>query len=223
VSVRKVDWDGVLTLGLTVLVVLTTLGGALFVVVHRVVAVARMCVANEEAAGLLLVPGKRLLGDRPDGEFCVRLRRAAALARTNDGNRIVVLGGVTEGSALSEAAAGEAFLRSLPGGRGLRIMRESASLNTLTNLRNVRDMLGHSLSCKGPVTLISNRYHLARLGLIADSLGIEHVLWPAEDRLRVDLSMIARFFREAMFCLWFRVGKQWAVLTRNGRMLGRVT
>ena len=221
--IRKIDWDGIFTFGLTVLVVLVTIGGALVVAVHRVVATAKMRVSDDQASGQLVVPGKRLVCDRPDGDFRIRLRCAATLAKMDDCNRIVLLGGVTAGSTLSEAAAGEAFLRSLPGGGRLRIICESASRDTLTNLRNVRDILANGPSNSGPLTLISNRYHLARLGLIADSLGIEHLLWPAENGFQVDFSAIATLVREAMFFLWFKVGKKWAVVTRNRRMLARVT
>lgn len=221
--IRKIDWDGVFTFGLAVLVVLVTIGGALVVALRRVVATAKIRVGDDEASAQLVVPGKRLVGDGPDSDFRIRLRCAATLARMDDRSRIVVLGGVTAGSTVSEAAAGEAFLRSLPGGGRLRIVRESASRDTLTNLRNLRDILANGSSFSGPLTLISNRYHLARLGLIADSLGIEHLLWPAENGFQVDLSMIATLVREAMFLLWFGVGKKWAVATRNRRMLARVT
>ena len=222
-SIRNVDWDGVITFGLTIVVALATFGGGFVVAAYRVVTVARMRVDNMQATELLIVPGKRLLADGPDDDYRRRLQRAAAVAQGKGRCRIVVLGGATAGSTISEAEAGENFLRSLPNGRRLRIMRESASRNTLTNLRNARDMLSDSLPCDGLVTLISNRYHLARLGLIAESLSVKYVLWPAEDALQLDLAMVARLLREALFYLWFSVGKRWAVLTGNGRMLARVT
>jgi len=223
VSEPDIDWDGLFTFGLTVLVIVGTLGAALIVAVRRVVTVARMRVDSENATELLIVPGKRLVQDRPDGDFSARLRRAAALSQAKNRRRILILGGKTASSTISEAEAGEIFLRSLPGTGDLSILQESASRNTLSNLRNVRDMLSESLSCDGQVTLISNRYHLARLGLIADSLGVAHILWPAEDKLRLDSPMVLTLVREGLFWLWFRVGKLWALLTRNSRMLARVT
>lgn len=222
-SDTDIDWDGLFTFGLTVFVIIATLGAALIVAVRRVVTVARMHVDSASATELLIVPGKRLVEDKPDGDFRARLLRAAALSRVKAPRRILILGGMTTSSAVSEAEAGETFLRSLPGVENRWILRESASRNTLTNLRNVRDMLKETLSCDGRVTLISNRYHLARLGLIADSLGLQHVLWPAEDHLQVDFSMLLTLVREALFWLWFGVGKRWALLTRNVRMLARVT
>ena len=72
-------------------------------------------------------------------------------------------------------------------------------------------------------TLISNRYHLARIGLIASSLGIAYRLWPAEDRFAPALRLWPTLIRESVFYLWFVVGKGWATLTGNTRMLARVT
>lgn len=223
VSDPDIDWDGLFTFGLTVLVIVGTLGAALIVAVQRVVTVARMHVHSASATELLIVPGKRLVEDKPDGDFGARLRRAAELSQAKYHRRILILGGKTAAAAVSEAEAGEIFVRSLPGAGDLSILQESASRNTLSNLRNVRDMLGESLNCGGRVTLISNRYHLARLGLIADSLGVAHLLWPAEDSLRLNAAMALTLVREALFWLWFRVGKRWALLTRNARMLARVT
>jgi len=223
VSDPDIDWDGLFTFGLTVVVIVGTLGAALIVAVQRVMTVARMRVDNEKVTELLIVPGKRLVQDRPDRDYRARLRRAAMLSQAKDHRRILILGGKTANSAISEAEAGEIFLRSLPGAGDLSILLESASRNTLTNLRNVRDLLSNSLNCNGRVTLISNRYHLARLGLIADSLGLAHLLWPAEDGLRLNATLALTLVREALFWLWFRVGKRWALLTRNVRMLARVT
>lgn len=223
VSDPDIDWDGLFTFGLTILVIVGTLGVALIVALQRVVAVARMHVDSEKVTELLIVPGKRLVRGRPDEDFGARLRRAATLSQTKDHRRILILGGKTASSALTEAEAGEIFLRSLPGAGDLSILQESASRNTLSNLRNVRDMLSESLNCDGRVTLISNRYHLARLGLIADSLSLAHFLWPAEDGLQLNATMALILFREALFWLWFRVGKRWALLTRNVRMLARIT
>lgn len=216
------DRDALLTVGLTLLVSLCSLGIANLFAIRRVVETARMPVDPSEASPLLLVPGKRLVGERPDGDFELRLRRAAVLSIRHPGHRILILGGVTGDSQLSEAEAGAEFLRSLSGSSTLRIELESASRDTLTNLRNVRDLLrGRPGSV--PATLVSNRYHLARIGLIADSLGIVHRLCPAEDRFVPRAALWPVLVRESFFYLWFRVGKGWATLTRNARMLARVT
>jgi uncharacterized SAM-binding protein YcdF (DUF218 family) len=218
----RIDRDALLTLGLTLLVSLLSLGAANLFALSRVVSAARVRVDIRDASPLILVPGKRLIGQRPDADFESRLRRAAALSALHPGHRILILGGVTGDARISEAEAGARFLRSLPNGDTLRIELESASRDTLTNLRNVRPLLAQ---CPGGLsaTLISNRYHLARIGLIAASLAIGHRLWPAEERFAPGPRLWSTLVRESMFYLWFVVGKGWARLTGNARMLGRIT
>jgi uncharacterized SAM-binding protein YcdF (DUF218 family) len=220
---EPVDWDAVLTFGLMVCLILLTLGSALLFAFHRVLRVAQAQVGEHPGAGqLLLVPGKRLIDGRPDGDFEQRLRCAASLAVRPPRCEILILGGLTGKAHISEAAAGERFLRSLPEGASLLIGREATSRDTLTNLRNVRDML-RRLPADATVTVVSNRYHLARIGLIATSVGIRHRLWPAETAFTPDWTLWYQLLKESVFYLWFLVGKGWATLTRNRRMLERVT
>jgi uncharacterized SAM-binding protein YcdF (DUF218 family) len=159
---------------------------------------------------------------RPDSDVAARLHRAAGLAARPPGGGILILGGVTGAAGIGEAEAGLRFLRALPGGDGLSILCESQSQDTLANLRNARGLLA-SRAPGAPVTLISNRYHLARIGLIAESLGIAHRLCPAESQPDWGWGRWPRLLGEAFYCLWFEVGRGWARLTRNRRMLARVT
>lgn len=220
------DWDVLLTLTLTLLVSLGTLGTANLWAVSRVVSAARVrfteIESGIESGRLLLIPGKRLVDGRPDGDFECRLRRAAGLSARQPNHLILILGGMTGNAPVSEAAAGARFIRSLPNGESLHVEQESASQDTLTNLRNVRDLLRDRPDDTNAI-LISNRYHLARIGLIADSLGIAHRLCPAEDRFGHAVTIWPVLLRESFFYLWFVVGKGWAILTRNRRMLERVT
>jgi hypothetical protein len=218
----EIDRDAVFTCGLTLLASLLCLGAANLFALYRVVSAARIRTDYCKAGPLLLVPGKRLIGERPDADFETRLRCAAALSVRDPEHLILILGGVTGAGQISEAAAGAHFLRTLPNGGALRIELESASRDTLTNLRNVRTLLQRHPDRPAAI-LISNRYHLARIGLIANSLGIEHRLWPAEDRFGADAASWPGLLRESFFYLWFLVGKGWATLTGNTRMLARVT
>ena len=219
---RPVDWDGVVTFGLALAVVLLSAGTAYVVAALRVLRTARVAVPSPQDGEWLLVPGKRLRDGGPDCDFAARLRRAAALAGCAPGYPICILGGRTGGQPITEAAAGAAFLRALPGGERLQLHLEAESRDTLTNLRNVRELLDRWAPGAGLI-LVSNRYHLARLGLLAASLGLHYRLCPAEPHLSRDWSTARHLFTEAFYCLWFQVGKGWATLIRSRRMLGRVT
>lgn len=110
----------------------------------------------------------------------------------------------------------------------MNILLEQQSADTLTNLRNLRVLLEGLEHGPGRdarrLTLITNRYHLARVGLMAASLGLEFHRCAAEDKAQaLRPGKLGDWLREALFINWFITGKLWARLTRNQRMLARVT
>lgn len=126
----RIDRDAIVTLGLTLLVSLLTLGSANVFALYRVVSAARTRAHPRDASPLILAPGKRLIGQHPDADFESRLRAAAALSALDPGHPIVILGGVTGDARISEAEAGARFLRDLSKGGTLRIELESDSRDT---------------------------------------------------------------------------------------------
>jgi uncharacterized SAM-binding protein YcdF (DUF218 family) len=217
-----IDWDGIFTFCLTLSLGLATLGLPYLLSLLRVVREAAADPRGRNATGLILVFGKRLVDNRPDQVFRARLARGAALASGRPSHLLVILGGVTGDAQISEAQAGERYLRSRYKDAGLHILLEQTSRDTLMNLRNVRDMIGPRAG-DIEATLVSSRYHLARIGLIAASLGIPHRLWPAEDRFVPTANNLCAALTEAFYLFWFVTGRGWARITRNRRMLDRVT
>ena len=98
---------------------------------------------------------------------------------------------------------------------------ESQSRDTLQNLRNARLLLGEGMRTR--VTLLSNRYHLARCALFARQLGFDWELCAAEARLRMGPATLWRLAGEAAYVCWIDLGTRWARLIGNRRMLERVT
>lgn len=217
----RMNRDAVGTLVLATAVIAASGGVVLLIAVLRVLWLA-LTTGTQASGDVLVVLGKRLDGAKPDADYRARLLMAARLAAQRPVRRIWVLGGRTAGASPSEAEAGERLLRCLPGGSALNIALEQASSHTLTNLRNLRELLGAADT--GPLTLITNRYHLARVGQIAASLGLAHRLCAAEDRSAALRSTSpGRWLLEAFYLTWFAIGKWWAGLTRNQRMLARLT
>ena len=216
------DWDALITFCLTVVFGLSTLGLPYLLSLYRVVREAVVDTRGREATGLLLILGKRLVDNRPDPGFRARLTRGAALASSQPSHLLIILGGVTGDAQISEAQAGERYLRSHYRDAALNILLEQGSRDTLMNLRNVRDM-PHPGVGDAEATLVSSRYHLARIGLIAENLGIAHRLWPAEECFVPNADTVLAVFTEAFYVLWFVTGRGWARMTRNRRMLARVT
>lgn len=220
---RSIGADGLLMLAASCVGILATGGLSLLLCFLHVstVAVRTRCVPeatdSEDREKIILVPGVRLSRDgSPDRDFVARLSRAGLLP----GAPIVILGGQTRaGVAVSEAMAGRGWLIS----NGLsadRILCEEASRNTLENLRAARN---HFAAGGTVPVIVSNRYHLARIGILARGLGMRPILCAAEDRMTWTPLGAVRLLQEAFFIHWYYTGKTLARLLRQQQMLSRVS
>jgi len=216
-----VDWDGLWTLLLSILIIIATAAIPLFLTYLHVLRTARSSPESANGCSGCFVFGKKLVDGAVDKEYQLRLERALRLIQQQPECLVLLLGGTTSAGEPSEAESGLLYLqqRGLPGQHNIRL--EEQSKNTLDNLRNARQILQQEQL--NQVALISNRYHLARCRLIANSLKIRHTLCAAEPALNCNPEMLLKLFIEAAYIHWFVVGKTWARLTGNGRMLARVT
>lgn len=186
----------------------------------HVVRTARRAPCVPQRGEHLLLFGKHAPKGRVDGDFAARLDRAAMLWAERRARRFVLLGGGAQGEpSEAEIARRELFARGLSPDAPLQL--ESRSRDTLQNLRNARQMLGDAM--RGRVTLLSNRYHLARCALFARQLGFDVELCAAEPRLPLHPRTLLRLAGEAAYVCWVDIGTRWARVTRNERMLARVT
>lgn len=218
-EVGDVDWDGLITFLLTLLLIIPTLGIPLLLTLRRVLQTARLT-ADTTHADLILVFGKRLQSGQIDSDYRARLQTAAELMHSHPTRRLLLLGGAASENEISESAAGEQFLISA-GVEKQRLLREEKSKNTLENLRHARDLLTEQSNPS--MALLSNRYHLARIHTMALSLGMDHQLCAAEPCYQSRWSLAPRLLMEAWYILWFLTGKRWARLIHSQRMLDRVT
>ncbi|WP_172600402.1 YdcF family protein [Sulfurivermis fontis] len=156
-----------------------------------------------------------------DGEvgrdFCLRLERALALYAAG-AETLLLLGGVTSAGSVSEAARGAGFLEAhcVPS-TALRL--EERSRHTLENLRHAREFLGAEM----PVTIVSNRYHLARIAVMADGLGMPYRLCAAEPHWQWSWPMAGRLLLEALYVHWYLTGRHWARLVRDRASEARIS
>lgn len=202
------------------LVVLVASGGLLFLwCFGLVVARATRTPSDPVSQGWRVVPGVCPgRSTEPSADFQSRLNRAAALGPAP----ILVLGGQTSRHhPLTEATIGTAWLRAR-GVAGEHLHEEGQSRNTLENLRAVRERL-RADATQPPPLLITNRYHLARVGMMAEGLGLRHVLCAAEDTLTPTPACAGKMVLEAFFLHWYVVGRTVARVTRHRGMLGRIT
>src|SRR3569623_2005682 len=172
------------------------------------------------AAACVLSAGRGCLG------YVVRVWRVARRARGRPER-----GGGADGEPSEAEIARNALVARGVGDVPLQL--EAQSRDTLQNLRNARDLLrgaalravqGNAAAAALPrVTLLSNRYHLARCALFARQLGFEHELCAAEPRLPLGPRTLLRLAGEAAYVCWTDVGTRWARLIGHRRMLARVT
>jgi uncharacterized SAM-binding protein YcdF (DUF218 family) len=191
--------------------------------------VARQAPCRPERGECVLLFGKHAPQGRIDGDFAARLDRAVSLWRERPPASVVLLGGGADGEPSEAEVARNALLaRGLAGDIPMRL--EAQSRDTLQNLRNARELLRTSLPAAGiqaarlpRVTLLSNRYHLARCALFARQLGFDCELCAAEPRLPLGPRMLLRIAGEAAYVCWSDLGTRWARLIGHRRMLARVT
>jgi len=189
----------------------------------HVLRIARGAPCRADRGECLLLFGKHAPRGRIDRDFAARLDRAVSLWRERRPASVVLLGGGADGEPSEAEVARNALLARGIGGVPLQL--EGQSRDTLQNLRNARELLrgGPAKSTLPRVTLLSNRYHLARCALFARQLGFEHELCAAEPRLPLDPRTLLRLASEAGYVCWTDLGTRWARLIGHRRMLARVT
>lgn len=219
--VRLSGGDGLAMLALSLAVAALSGGVSALLVLAYVWHVAARTSAHADPAGggapgRILVLGMRLDRDgRPGPLYRARLDRARRLLAAHPGTEVVVLGGRTRPGLPSEAQAGRDYLRAR--GEPIAAIRtEAESRHTLENLRLYRD----GFPPAGRVVLVTNRFHLARAGLMAETLGIAHRLCAAETGWR---AMPGALVQEAVLVHWFLVGRTFCRVTGHTRMLARIT
>ena len=216
---RGMGWDGLTTLLLSNVLLLTTLGLSGLWWLRRVWRIARDTPCAGMAGSWVVVLGARLQHDQVAIGYARRLRRAATLYQADPQRRILLVGGHTGGS-VSEAERGQAFLLEL-GIPDTQLMIEDQSLNTLDNLRHARRMLPDLR--EQPFILVSSRYHLARGQALALGLGLSPVLCAAEEHLRRNLWTLWRLILEAYYLHWYEVGNAWSRWKGNRHSLARIS
>lgn len=216
-SAAAVGADGFKMLFISTLLILGSGGLSLLWVLRRVLITGRTAPCQTIALASVLVPGVRLQDGAVGADFRQRLERALALHGAGAGT-LVLLGGVTGRSTVSEAARGAEYLvaRGVP---STALHLEERSRHTLENLRHARDLLGSTAT----VTIVSNRYHLERLGVMAEGLGMSHALCAAEARWQWSVAVIGRLLLEAFYVHWYLTGRHWARLVRDRASEARIS
>jgi len=212
--------DGIAMLLLSTAVAILTAGFSFAWALAHTLRVARRPWQAGPAPAVLLTLGKRIEGGAISHDYKLRLDKTLSLYSESENIRILIVGGRTGGAELSEAEAGRDYLVR-KGVEAGDILLEDKSHHTLENLQEARKILSREPG--GPVALITNRYHLARCGQLARGLGIAHSLHPAEQKLELNAATALKLAMEAFYMHWYIVGKIYSTVTKNEKMLNRIS
>ena len=186
----------------------------------HVLRVARSAPCRPERGECVLLFGKHAPHGRIDRDFDARLQRAVSLWQRSDRGPCPARRRCANEPSEAEIARRELLARGIDAGAALQL--EAQSRDTLQNLRNARDLLRDGTAGLR-VTLLSNRYHLARCALFARQLGFDSELCAAESAFSWSPRTLLRIAGEAGYVCWSDIGTRWARLIGHRRMLARVT
>ena len=211
--------DGVGTLVLSSVIILLNAGFSFIVALLYTYHKAKSPWKVDGHSAVLVTLGKRLDDGEISPDYKLRLDRASSLYSELGNSHILILGGRRGDNEMTEAEAGRDYLL----GKGVSkddILVEDKSLHTLENLQEARKLIvtksGHMPA------LITNRYHLARCGLMANRLGIRHTLRPAEKKLTLNSATTLNILVEAFYVHWYVVGMIFSEVTKNKKMRDRI-
>ena len=216
---NTIDTDGIAMLLLSTLLILLSGGITFSILLLYILKQAVFCSINTTHQHLLLVFGKRLQNNHADEEYLARLHRAKVLLDNDSNTQVLILGGQTGSASITESQVGKEYLLQ-QGIAEQRIQTEGRSRNTLENLKEARKLYAEEVM---DATLISNRYHLARISSMARGFGLRIHCCAAEADFHLSPLVILKLLIEAFFLHWYFTGKYWARLTSNRRMLDRIS
>ncbi|WP_019895148.1 YdcF family protein [Hydrogenovibrio halophilus] len=214
-----VDRDGVFMLLVTLVLIVITLGLSYLYCLTKTYRASRRFPSHCDRPLPIVVPGKQLIEQQPDADYQQRLTRALALWQSTPEQTVWLLGGPNAPQAISEAQAGAHFLMNMVPAIEPCIHLEDRSRNTLENLKQLRSVFQND-DRPLQIRLVSNRYHLARCGAMANALGFETHLIAAETDL---LPLSKPFLIEALLYHWYHTGATLSRWLNHPRMLKKIS
>jgi uncharacterized SAM-binding protein YcdF (DUF218 family) len=127
-------------------------------------------------AEAIVVLGAAQYNGRPSPVLKARLDQAADLYRRRLAPQVVVTGGIGERDSVSEAAVGRRYLLDVAGLPAEAVRAEAAGNTSDASLRAVAQAMPPG---SRRVILVSDGFHMFRLGIIARRLGLEPCSSPA--------------------------------------------
>ncbi len=202
------DGRAFLSLVLSLLVAVATLGSVLLWFLYRVHRTSAASSTDVDDCDATIVLGKRLIDERISGDYRTRLDRVVQLCRDHPTMCVYIVGG-RPNDGLSEADAGYGFLVE-SGVDPDHLYRESLSSNTVENLNRIQPLVASYKQ----VSIVSSRYHLERVRALAADMEMPTITCAAEPTY-LFFDVFPRSLVEA-FCLhWYWTGRTFGRLRNN--------
>ena len=215
---NKIDIDGYSMFVLSGLVMIATAGISYLFCFKKIFQTANKTTHDCEENVVLCVLGKKLINNKPDSEYLLRLNRASHILNNDEQSHAILLGGKTGKASISEAFAGKEILLSNNIDPS-RINLEEASINTLENIKNAITLVKKK---DKKIVVVTNRYHLARAEQMSKGFGLDVEICAAEEKLNINLVTFFKLMSEALHVHWYLSGHYYAHLTNNNRIIKRV-
>ena len=145
-------------------------------------------------ADYLIVLGCQVNGTTPSRMLSQRINAAVSYLNTYPDTVAIVSGGQGGGEDITEAACMYRCLTAA-GIAPERIILEDQSTSTMENLRFSMEYMEPGTS----VAIVSNEFHLYRAGQMAQSLGLQAKLVPADTQFPI---LLASFSLREIFAVW---------------------
>lgn len=211
------DYDGYLMLLISFLIIGLSLGISLIsagVFIWVIALRAKSQVTHPH----VVILGKKLVNNAPDADYRLRLDRALQSYRFNQQIQLYILGGINGHATFSEAQAGRLYLQKC----GVPLQQIYIEENSRNTLENLKQLAQTTVISDKKIDLITNRYHLARAGVMARGFGFKVTHCAAEENFSVGITTIIKLIIEAFHLHWYLTGRVYATLTHNQRMLARI-
>ena len=215
---NKIDIDGYSMLILSGLIMIATAGISYLFCFKKIFQTAKTTTHDCNENVVLCVLGKKLINEKPDKEYLLRLNRASHILGNDEQSQAILLGGQTGKASISEAFAGKEILLT-NNIEPSRIYLEEASINTLENIKNAIILVKEK---DKKIVVVTNRYHLARVKQMSEGFGLDVALCAAEDKLNINLVTLSKIMIEALHVHWYLSGHYYAHLTNNNRIIKRL-
>lgn len=217
---RQIGVDGISMFLLSLAIIILTGGLSYFYFLWNTFKTAKDSPSYITDTDIVLVLGMRLAKNKVNLLYQQRLDKAVELLSSQPSLSVIILGGLTGNSTITEAQAGKNYLLQ-KGIQEDQILTEHQSRHTLENLKSAQKLI-IKLNTK-KIALITNRFHLYRALLLARGFNLYATPCAAENLLSYKSSTIFRILTEAFYNHWYYIGRKFAFLVKNKHMMNRLS